>query len=113
MFYETELGDPDYTWAWYTVTKDLSQIIYYNRTNNNVEFSSVPQYSSNTMNQIAGIDVVLSSTDVFTHATVSGYAQVYQVNAKGKVGSYFMRTGNASGAKTNANGITAAGYTIK
>ena len=113
MFYETEFGDPDYTWAWYTVTKDLSQIIYYNRTNNNVEFSSVPQYSSNTMNQIAGIDVVLSSTDVFTHATVSGYAQVYQVNAKGKVGSYFMRTGNASGAKTNANGITAAGYTIK
>lgn len=112
-FDETELGDPDYTWAWYTVSNDFKQIMYYNRSSNNVEFSTVPQYSSSTMNQIVGIDVVLSSTDVFTHSTVSGYCQVYQVNAKGQQGSFFTKTADASTTTTSADDITAGGYTEK
>lgn len=43
------------------------------------------------MNQIIGISTVLSNTNVFNHATVSGYAAVYQVNAAGKVGTTFVK----------------------
>lgn len=89
-FDETELGDPDYTWAWFTISSDLKTILYRNVTNSKTQsFSVVPQYTALSvyaatqgmpMNNIAGIDVVLSNTNVFTHATVAGYANVYQTN---------------------------------
>ena len=62
--------------------------MYYNRAGNNVEFSTLSQYANKTMNQIAGIDVVATAT---ADGTPSGYANVYQVNAKGKPGTSFVR----------------------
>ena len=88
-FDETNLGDPNYTWGWFTISADMKTIVYTNRVNNNVEFSTVSQYSS-TMNQIAGIDIVLSATNDAS-ATVSGYANVYQTNPKGYAGNTFKR----------------------
>ncbi len=88
-FDETNLGDPNYTWAWFSISADMKTIVYTNRVNNNVEFSAVSQYST-TANQIAGIDVVLSATNDAT-ATVSGYANVYQTNPKGYAGNTFKR----------------------
>ena len=90
-FDETELGNPDYTWLWFTASSDLSTFTYANRVNNNVELQTLSQYGSSTMNQIIGISTVLSNTNVFNHATVSGYAAVYQVNAAGKVGTTFVK----------------------
>ncbi len=88
-FTETNLGDPNYTWAWFTISSDLKTIMYYNRSNNNVEFSTVSQYKkSETMNQIAGISVVMTAT---ADGTPTNYANVYQVNAKGKPGTSFVR----------------------
>ena len=40
------------------------------------------------MNQIAGIDVVATAT---ADGIPTGYANVYQVNAKGKPGTSFVR----------------------
>lgn len=88
-FDETNLGDPNYTWGWFTISADMKTIVYTNRVNNNVEFSTVSQYSS-TMNQIVGIDIVLSATNDAA-ATVSGYANVYQTNPKGYAGNTFKR----------------------
>lgn len=88
-FDETNLGDPNYTWGWFTISADMKTIVYTNRVNNNVEFSTVSQYSS-TMNQIVGIDIVLSATNDAS-ATVSGYANVYQTNPKGYAGNTFKR----------------------
>lgn len=88
-FDETNLGEPNYTWGWFTISADMKTIVYTNRVNNNVEFSTVSQYSS-TMNQIVGIDIVLSATNDAT-ATVSGYANVYQTNPKGYAGNIFKR----------------------
>jgi len=67
---------------------DLKTFMYYNRANNNVEFSILSQYANTTMNQIAGIDVVATAT---ADGIPSGYANVYQVNAKGKPGTSFVR----------------------
>lgn len=115
-FSETELGDPDYTWMWFTVSSDFKTITYTNRVNNNVEFSTVPQYSSKTMNQIAGICVLLSSTDVFNHTTVPNdnkYCQVFQVNAKGMVGNIFTKIANAAPTTVSGDNIGTGGYTEK
>lgn len=100
-FDETELGDPDYTWAWFTISSDLKTILYANVTNNKTQsFSTVSQYTAKStdtasagepMNNIAGIDIVLSGSNVFTHSTVSGYANVYQTNPKGYTGNTFTR----------------------
>lgn len=100
-FDETELGDPDYTWAWFTISSDLKTILYANVTNNKTQsFSTVSQYTVTSteaasagkpMNNIAGIDIVLSGSNVFTHSTVSGYANVYQTNPKGYTGNTFTR----------------------
>lgn len=100
-FDETELGDPDYTWAWFTISSDLKTILYANVTNNKTQsFSTVSQYTATStdaasagepMNNIAGIDIVLSGSNVFTHSTVSGYANVYQTNPKGYTGNTFTR----------------------
>ena len=100
-FDETELGDPDYAWAWFTISSDFKKILYKNVTNSATEsFSVVSQYTgistdSKTaglpMNNIAGIDVVISNTNVFNHSTVSGYANVYQTNPKGYEGNVFTR----------------------
>ena len=62
--------------------------MYYNRSGNNVEFSILSQYANTTMNQIAGIDVVATAT---ADGIPSGYSNVYQVNAKGKPGTSFVR----------------------
>lgn len=67
---------------------DLKTFMYYNRAGNNVEFSTVSQYSDATMNQIAGIDIVATAT---ADGIPTGYANVYQVNAKGKPGTSFVR----------------------
>lgn len=88
IYNETNLGDPNYAWAWFTIASDLNTIIYYNRSNNNVEFSTLSQYSSETMNQIVAISVVSTAT---ADATPSGYANVYQVNAKNTAGMNFVR----------------------
>ena len=53
---------------------DLKTFMYYNRAGNNVEFSTLSQYANKTMNQIAGIDVVVTAT---ADATPSGYSNVY------------------------------------
>lgn len=100
IFSETELGDPDYAWAWYAVSADMKTISYVNRVNNNVEFSTVSQYNSK-INYICGITIVTSPTNVFDHSTVNpnagnfnnnnGTINIYQVNAKGKPGTTFVR----------------------
>lgn len=87
-FDEVNLGNPNYAWAWFPLQADLKTFMYYNRAGNNVEFSTVSQYANKTMNQIAGIDVVATAT---ADATPSGYSNVYQVNAKGKPGTSFVR----------------------
>lgn len=66
----------------------MKTFMYYNRAGNNVEFSTVSQYSDATMNQIAGIDVVATAA---ADDTPSAYSNVYQVNAKGKPGMSFVR----------------------
>ena len=68
------------------------------------------QYSNPTMNRIVGISVVCS-TGAINQAHVRGdYVEVYQCNS----GLIFTKTANApSGAKADASGITAAGYTLK
>lgn len=88
-FDEVNLGNPNYAWAWFPLQADLKTFMYYNRAGNNVEFSTVSQYANKTMNQIAGIDVVATATADAT--PTSGYSNVYQVNAKGKPGTSFVR----------------------
>lgn len=87
-FDEVNLGEPNYAWAWLPLLADMKTFMYYNRANNNVEFSTVSQYPGAPMNQIAGIGVVATAT---ADGTPSGYANVYQVNAKGKPGTSFVR----------------------
>ena len=87
-FDEVNLGNPNYAWAWFPLQADLKTFMYYNRAGNNVEFSILSQYANTTMNQIAGIDVVATAT---ADGTPSTYSNVYQVNAKGKPGTSFVR----------------------
>ena len=87
-FDEVNLGNPNYAWAWFPLQADLKTFMYYNRSGNNVEFSILSQYANTTMNQIAGIDVVATAT---ADGTPSTYSNVYQVNAKGKPGTSFVR----------------------
>ena len=87
-FDEVNLGNPNYAWAWLPLLADMKTFMYYNRAGNNVEFSTVSQYSDATMNQIAGIDIVATAT---ADGIPSGYSNVYQVNAKGKPGTSFVR----------------------
>lgn len=87
-FDEVNLGNPNYAWAWFPLQADLKTFMYYNRAGNNVEFSILSQYANTTMNQIAGIDVVATAT---ADGIPTGYANVYQVNAKGKPGTSFVR----------------------
>lgn len=97
QYAETELGDPDYVWFWFTISEDFNTIMYTNRTEKTpVEFQTLTQYSNKTMNQICAISVVLSDTNVFNHSTVSTkgigvYSNVFQCNPKGHVGEFFTR----------------------
>ena len=100
QYAETELGDPDYVWFWFSVSEDFNTIQYTNRTENTpVEFQTLTQYSNKTMNRICAISVVLSDTNVFNHSTVSTtgnkgigvYSNVFQCNPKGHVGEFFTR----------------------
>lgn len=97
QYAETELGDPDYVWFWFTISEDFNTIMYTNRTEKTpVEFQTLTQYSNKTMNQICAISVVLSDTNVFNHSTVSTkgigvYTNVFQCNPKGHVGEFFTR----------------------
>ena len=61
-FDEVNLGEPNYAWAWLPLLADMKTFMYYNRANNNVEFSTVSQYPGAPMNQIAGIGVVATAT---------------------------------------------------
>lgn len=92
IYTETELGDPDYEWLWFTVSDDLNTLMYLNRNNNGVEFQTLTQYSDKSMNQICGFGVVLSGTNVFNHSTVTAYSNFYQVNTAGKAGEFFERS---------------------
>ncbi len=91
LYTETELGDPDYVWLWFEVTDNFNTIIYKNRNNNGIEFQTLKQYKSSTMNQICGFGVVLSGSDVFNNSTVNAYSQFYQVNASGADAEFFAR----------------------
>lgn len=100
QYAETELGDPDYVWFWFTISEDFNTIMYTNRTEKTpVEFQTLTQYLNKTMNQICAISVVLSDTNVFNHSTVSTtgnkgigvYSNVFQCNPKGHVGEFFTR----------------------
>ena len=100
QYAETELGDPDYVWFWFTISEDFNTIMYTNRTEKTpVEFQTLTQYLNKTMNQICAISVVLSDTNVFNHSTVSTtgnkgigvYTNVFQCNPKGNVGEFFTR----------------------
>lgn len=100
QYAETELGDPDYVWFWFSVSEDFNTIQYTNRTENTpVEFQTLTQYLNKTMNQICAISVVLSDTNVFNHSTVSTtgnkgigvYSNVFQCNPKGHIGEFFTR----------------------
>ena len=100
QYAETELGDPDYVWFWFSVSEDFNTIQYTNRTENTpVEFQTLIQYLNKTMNQICAISVVLSDTNVFNHSTVSTtgnkgigvYSNVFQCNPKGHIGEFFTR----------------------
>ena len=91
LYTETELGDPDYEWLWFTVTNNFKTLMYTNRVSNNVELQTLTQYSNKTMNQICGFGVVISSTNVFNHSTVNSYANFYQINPAGMPGEFFER----------------------
>ena len=99
QYAETELGDPDYVWFWFTVASDLNTISYTNRYKNGVELQTLTQYTDKSMNQICGISIVLSDTNVFNHSTVSTtgnngigvYSNVYQCNPKNNPGEFFTR----------------------
>lgn len=87
FFNETDLGNPDYTWMWLTVSSDFSKLSYANRTTAARVLDNVPQYSSDAR-YIAGICVVLCDTNSFNRATVGepqagGYANVFQMNPTG------------------------------
>lgn len=91
IFSETEQGDPDYSWLWFTVSDDFNTFIYKNRTTADVQLQTLTQYSSSTMNAICGFGTVLSDTNVFNRQTVSSYANFYQLNPKGYAGEFFTR----------------------
>ena len=91
LYTETEQGNPDYSWMWFTVAEDFNSFIYKNRASADVIFQTLPQYSSQTMNAICGFGTVLSNTNVFTHATVTAYANFFQCNPKGYAGEVFTR----------------------
>lgn len=104
-FNESDLGTPDYTWLWFKGSADLKTFTYYNNTN-----QELVQYSNPTMNRIVGISVVCSTGDINQAHVRGDYVEVYQCNS----GLIFTKTANApSGAKADASGITAAGYTLK
>lgn len=104
-FNESDLGTPDYTWLWFEGSSDLKTFTYYNNTN-----QELVQYTNPTMNKIVGINVICSK-DAINQANVrAGYVEVYQCNSN----LAFTKTADApAGAKIDAGGITAAGYTIK
>jgi hypothetical protein len=91
IFYETEQGNPDYSWLWFTVSEDFKTFIYKNRTTADIQLQTLTQYSSSTMNAICGFGVVLSGTNVFNRQTVSSYANFFQLNPKGYTGEFFER----------------------
>ena len=91
LYSETEQGNPDYSWIWFSVAADFNSFIYKNRASADVIFQTLPQYSSQTMNAICGFGTVLSNTNVFTHETVTAYANFFQCNPKGYDGEVFTR----------------------
>ena len=91
IYSETELGDPDYVWMWFTVSEDFKTVMYENRTNDNCELQALTQYKNTTMNQICGFGVVLSGSNVFNNTTVTGYANFFQLNPAGSKGEFFAR----------------------
>ncbi len=91
IFYETEQGNPDYSWLWFTVSEDFKTFTYKNRTTADIQLQTLTQYSSSTMNAICGFGVVLSGTNVFNRQTVSSYANFFQLNPKGYTGEFFER----------------------
>lgn len=104
-FNESDLGTPDYTWLWFKGSSNLKTFTYYNNTN-----QELVQYTSPTMNKIIGINVICSKGAISQDNVRAGYVEVYQCNSN----LTFTKTANApTGAKTDASGITAAGYTIK
>ncbi|SFG30979.1 hypothetical protein SAMN05216383_10983 [Prevotella sp. KH2C16] len=104
-FNESDLGTPDYTWIWFQGSSDLKTFTYYNNTN-----QELTQYGSPTMNKIIGINVICSTGDINQANVRAGYVEVYQCNSN----LTFTKTANApAGAKTDASGITATGYTVK
>ena len=91
IYTETEQGNPDYSWMWFTVDEELNSFTYKNRTSADIMFQILNQYSSQTMNAICGFGTVLSNTNVFTHETVTAYANFFQCNPKGYTGEFFER----------------------
>lgn len=91
LYTETELGDPDYVWMWFKVSDDFNTISYINRTTADVELQTLSQYSDKSMNLICGFGVVLSSSNVFNHSTVTGYSGFYQCNPQKHPGEFFTR----------------------
>ena len=85
FFNETDLGTPDYTWMWLTVSSDFSKLSYANRTSASRVLDSVSQYSGSAR-YIGGVCVILCATNSFNHASVGaaqagGYANVFQMNS--------------------------------
>ena len=91
LYYETEQGDPDYSWMWFTVSEDFNTLMYRNRTSAAITFQTLTQYSSKTMNAICGFGTVLSNSNVFNRETVNAYANFFQCNPKGYAGEFFSR----------------------
>lgn len=85
FFNETDLGTPDYTWMWLTVSSDFSKLSYANRTSASRVLDSVSQYPGSAR-YIGGVCVILCATNSFNHASVGaaqagGYANVFQMNS--------------------------------
>ncbi|MCR5549002.1 MAG: hypothetical protein K6F25_09660 [Bacteroidales bacterium] len=85
----TQQGDPDYCWMWFDVNEDFTEFYYLNRNNNGVEFQTLTQYSSPTMNQICGFGAIVNSENVFNKAIQ--YSNFFQVNTKGLDKENFVR----------------------
>ena len=89
VYNTTQQGDPDYCWLWFDVNEDFTEFYYLNRNNNGVEFQTLTQYSSPTMNQICGFGAIVNSENVFNKAIQ--YSNFFQVNTKGLDKENFVR----------------------
>jgi len=90
LFYETEQGNPDFTYLWLTLQNDLKTLMYKNRVSADVQMQILTQYKNKKMNAICGFGVAASNTNVFNNSTITAYSNFFQFNPTGYDGLQFV-----------------------